>query len=430
MSPLFAPILAQLVTLSVGDRTEARYLESDDKRFEASTDLGAVLAFRWRRADLSLSYGPSLLLTPLERQPRELLVFHNAAFGSTHRWHDTSVSLLSNLSFGDINFRVAALRAPGARQTAAGPGAGGAEPTTGEDGAEPAQPSAGASAEPAQGGGTTPDSAATPQVRTFNRSVRYFASTTTLSLSHELNRHLSLGSYVAYTIGGGMDAQAQADYPVASGWQAGASGAHIYRLSVRDSFSTSLSAQQAWSSNGNVVTTLLGNEDWSHALGRRTSSTLGAGVSLSRFSQDNGLEAISVFPTFTAGLGHEELLARGNLSLGVVAYSAPALDPLRATIDPRVGVGSNIGWSRDRFSMNASGGAALSIADPANDAGAIDSLEGAFITAYRVSEGVLVDAGIRGAAQDFQDTATLIPPSWACFVGVSFGHEFQLKGGR
>ena len=114
MLSLLAPILAQLVTLSVGDRTEARYIAGDDTHFEGATRPLAGLAFGWKRAALTLVYAPSITVTPLERTPRDVLFFQTAALVGSYHWRRTTLSVTEAVGYGQLSFRVQAFADPGA----------------------------------------------------------------------------------------------------------------------------------------------------------------------------------------------------------------------------------------------------------------------------------------------------------------------------
>jgi hypothetical protein len=427
MSPLLlAPIFAQTITLGLGDRTEARYLvQQDDRRWEGSTTPGAALSFRWRRSSLTFGYSPSFTLTPLDSKPRTLTVYHFVGAQTDYRFRYTTLSLSSGVGFGKINLQVAAVQNPGtgAPDTGNNPptdgGVGGNQPPLGQP--TTPEPGAGAPTDP-----TTPP--ITPQEpAVVDRTVRYLTWTTTAGVAHRLTREVSLGATMGYSTAGSYGDGEDDTYTRISGWSVGASASHHYLLSRADSFVTTVSAQRTWSDNDNNVTGLAANEGWIHRYSKRTSSDVGAGLSLTRFAQFDGLVAISVFPTFSAGINHNASAARGGLDLNLRAFSAPVLDTVRATVDPRVGVGASVGWSRDRFSTNLSSSAALSIADGDNEAGAIDSASGSFSMSYNVMDYVAVDSGVRANVQQFRDI-TVVPPTWAVFAGVSFGYAFTLKG--
>ncbi len=430
MSPLLAPVFAQILTLQVADRTEARYIDYEVEETEGSTSPHADLSLGWGRSDLSIGYGPSFTLSPLEKKPRQLLIFHDAGVSAGYRFKRSHLSLSSSLGWGEINFRLAPLRGPGAPDADAGD-----EPAADADAepdADPTQVDAPDAAPPddPQPSQPNPNDPSAGQLSIIDTTVRYYTSTTTLTLTHGLTREVSLGAQAGYVRAGGLDAESRVFYAVQSGWFVGGSGDYTYRLTGRDAFVSSASLVQYWSSNDNKTTSLSGQETWQHVFGRRTSGALGAGLNITRFSQADGLRGFSVFPTFQASLGHEVSLGRaGTLGLGLYAYSAPALDPLRALVDPRLGFGASIGYVRKRFSLSLNGATALSLAPKDHDAGAIDSIQGDARVAYRIADLVEVDAGARYVQQQVQDV-TVLPSSWSAYVGVNAGYLMRLYGKR
>jgi hypothetical protein len=427
MLPLLAPVFAQLITLGVHDRTEARYLDSYDSRYEASTAPGVELTFTWPRYDLSLGYDTSLLVTPLEEQPRELLVYHTASFVTSYRFRHTVLSLSSTGSFGEVNFIVQPLQTatPLTPDDVTGDAPGAAEPEPAQPNA-PAQPQPGAT--PGAMPGAMPGVGAVPlQPRVFNRTVRYGTWATTANVAHDASRELKLNAFASYNMGGALDEAERANYPLTRGTVVGVAAANTKVWSARDGFVTSLSLQQAWSSAGNRALSGVARETWNHKFDKRLSGFLGGGVSVTRISQDNGLVAISVFPDFATGLAYQRLLARGTLSFALGAYSTPVLDPLRATVDPRIGTAGSIGWSRDRFSTSLSGGLAISTAPKDANQGAFDSYQASYVASYQLADWFGLDAGGRLAKQQYQETNT-VPLSYAVFLGVNLAYDIPLVG--
>ncbi len=429
MSPALAIVFAQVINLGVHDRTEVRRVVLNDHHYEAETTPSATLAFLWPHYDLTLNYGASLLELPLESKSRRLLVYHTIVVGTSYQFRRTKLALNSRTSFGELNFLVAALANPTLQpQPAANPGDTATPPAgqTGGDGMT--------TTPPAQGGdGTTqPKPPTTPaegvqQTRAVNRAVRYETSTTTAQVTHTLSRELTLGASTSYTIAGGLDAPARVDYPTVRGTTVGVQGTHVLRWTGRDSFVLDATGQQAWSSNRNVVTSLLGTENWRHAFDKRSGSVAGVGISVVRFARFDGLVAYSIFPTFQLGVAQSTLVARGTLNLQANVYSNPALDPLRATIDPRLGAAVSVGWTGKRFSTSLTGNAAYSVAPQVNNAGAFDALRATFLMGYRLTDWLVADTGARVAQQTFQNTS-IIPISYTIFAALNLGYERALNG--
>lgn len=425
MLPLLVPVLAQMLTITVGDRTEGRYQKVDDRRWELTTTPGIALDLRVRRYNFSLGYSPSLLVTPLETKPREYLVFHDLSASTGYSWKTTSVSFGSTLRFGEVNFRTAPLQNLGGGQPVPTPGG---EPgvtpdpgTTPDPGAMPT-PGEGPAVDPTAPGGQA-------QTRTVDRIVNHIESITTLSVSRAFTRQFSAGGYLSYGVTGAIDERDRLDYPLTAGWTLGGTAYHTQPVGSRDAFVTSALGQAGWGNSGNNVSMIQVDEAWKHTLRPQTRTTLGVGVSVTRTAQTDGLVAVSIFPTFVAGIDDTEKLAGGELYASINTYSNPVLDPLRSTVDPRVGASAFLSWTRAAFNISLNGSAALSVAPEGNDASSTDGYAGAASMGYEVIEGLSVDTGARGTARSVQG-ATVVPPSWAIFAGVSVGHAFVLKLGR
>ncbi len=414
MSALLAPLFAQLVTLGVADRTEVRYLEPSSYRYEGSTRPSARLQLAWPRLEVSFGYGASLSLLPLDSPDRELLVYHTAFVGMSYRIKRTTIAVTSSGSYGEVNFRALALGSaqPGRPQT---------NPTddpTGQPKPDPNKP-----ADPA-GMPTTNNTQLQPRV--VDGIVRYGVWSNALTVTQEVTRQFRIAGVTSYTMAGAIDSDARDDYPVTRGTSVGLTGTYVWAWSKRDTFVTLVGLQQAWSSNGNRVASLFGGESWVHRFDKNTTSTLGAGLSATRVPFGE-FSAYSVYPTFNAALIHTTKVARGALSLTLSAYSAPALDPLRATLDPRLGSSGSVTWSRDRFSSRVGGGAAISIADSDNDNGAFNNFFASAGIGYRIATWAQADAGAAMAQQAYQGQTT-IPLTYVAFAGLTIAVAAPIAG--
>jgi hypothetical protein len=431
MSALLAPLLAQLVTIGIADRTEARYLTSSDYHYDGATRPSVRLQLATPHYNLSLGYGAGFTLAPLESTPRDLTVYHSASVTNSYQLRHTSFTLGASASFGEINFLTQALNAPATTPTPASTAPATPNNETPTDGGAGTQkPDPGKLVGPAITPGVAP--AGQPQQQHIDSTpVRYGTWSTFVGVTQQVDRALRLSANASYSVAGSLDQAERANYPLTRGTNVGVSAGYLWLYSGRDSFITTVSLQQAWASisnqvTGNQVTSLFGNEAWGHRFDPYTTSTLSLGLSTTRvpFGQ---YSAYTVYPTFGAFLTHSERVARGTLTLGVGGYSAPSLDPLRATVDPRLGASGSVGWSRDRFSARLGGGASVSIADSGNNAGAFNNKSASAGTAYRLTDWMQVDAGGSLAEQAYQGRTTL-QLSYAAFVGLTFGVAAPITG--
>jgi len=419
MSPLLGPILAQLVTLGVSDRTEVRHIIADVKYSEVATLPRVGLDFGWKHTRLSLGYGPSITVTPLQAQDPNVLIFHAATLAVSQRWQRTTLTLSESGGYGRINFRSQALADPRSGPVVSTPAA-----TPGGTPGSPAVPTNGGipGMQPTTGGtsGTTGGNPLTG----YNRPVTFVSSVTALTLNQSLSPVLTFTSGISYLVTGAVTPEERLYYPSVRG--PGAQAGITYRASRDDGITTSASTQLATSSNGNRAWLLTATESWTHRLGRTTSTSLGSGLSLTRNSQPDGTIYYVVFPNFLASITNATKLGRSMLAFGGGVSSAPFIDPSRALVDPRLSANAFVGLSRDRFSATLTGYSGLSVATAGNQ-GALNGVTGSFNASYRLAAFVSVDSGVRTAWQSFQGN-TSVPLSFAFYAGLTFGLAVPLNG--
>jgi hypothetical protein len=428
MSPLLGPIFAQLVTLSVADRTEARYIVSDEKYAEAATSPRVGLNFGWKHTSLLVGYAPSITVTPLDSSS-QLLVFHTGAVSVSHVWARTTVMLSQSLGYGEINFEDQALagQAPapntGMNSNAAAPGT-----TTGNQPPPASMPGAisGTTTTPGSAGGMTP--LAANQIRSLNRTITFITSATTLSLTNRYSEVLTLYGDAGYVESGSVGARSDPlNYPLVKGPRGQVSAR--YRISPHDDWNSTVSTAFATSSaNDDRAWFLVATEGYAHAFDRNTKAGFGAGLSINRNSLADGTISYSIYPAFNANLSNLSKLARGTLRLEISAAAAPYLDPVRVVVDPQLGFGGGIGWAKDDFTSSLAGGTALSLGNAnANATGALNSAAGSFTLGYRLSQVWSLSTGVRAAWQTYGG-ATTIPLSYSAFFGINFALLAPLNG--
>jgi hypothetical protein len=411
MSPLIGPILAQLITVGVSDRTEGRAVISGDKYAEAATSPRAGVNFGWKHAALSLGYGANLTLPSVSQDGPRLIVFHNASLAASYRWSRTTLTFSESVGYGNVSFRdqaAAGALVPGtvpgtqpppapANNGTAGTG------TTGTGTASP-QPPAGATVNP-------------NQIRASVRVLRYATSITNVGFATAASPVLTFGGGVGYLITGSVGADKLPEYPLIKGPVFQAYGSYL--LDRSNDLRSSVSTQYASASSGDNAWYGLASEGWGHRFNSQTQSQVSAGMSITRNSRFDGLIAISFFPTFGALLTRTVPAGRGQLSYGVNASIAPAIDPVGAYVDPRFGFGGNASWSKDRFGSSLALGAGVPIATR-DGRPELNSFYSALTLSYRLGAGFAADTGVRGFWQTVGRAQT-VPPTVAVFVGLSYG---------
>lgn len=413
MSPLFAPVLAQLVTLGLGDRTEARLEFQDTNPTTAgSTGPSAILSVQGRRANFSVGYQPTFTLRPLDSAPRVLDIAHDgtADFGYRLPYRHTTFSFTERLTVSQRNFRTNALAPPsGLPAPAVGP-----DPTTPDPGA-PVEPDPGPDA---------PDAQAEAPQRAVDAVVRFGTLTTTLGVSHDASARTRYDASVSHHASMGLDRVSRREYPLAFG-ESGHAGVN-YQQTRRDRLSAQLDVAHATGAGDSFAWNSEARGAWDHMLTRRTTTNLGAGVNTSYTLSQEGLGQVSIFPTFDAGIQHSRTLARGVLGVSLAVNTRPRLDYLRATVDPQMGASTAAVWARDRTTLSLAASSGISLRD---DEDSFNAANGTFQVFYTLDAGFTADAGARAAWQTLGGD-TLVPPAWALFVALSWSGEITLHQNR
>jgi hypothetical protein len=420
---MLGPILAQLVTLGVSDRTEVRHIVTDDSYSEVATYPHVGINVGWKNATLAFGYAPSLTLTPLEAKDPSLVVYHSGAVAVSNRWQRTTVTASEVFGYGKVDFQSQALAAPGSAPVTSPPDTTG-PPTTGTT---TTMPTNGGTPTGTPGTGTQPQTTNTAlanQFRATNAVLPFASSVTTVGFTQLVSAVLTLSGGVSYQVSGDPTNQNDIVYPVVKG--PGARLAAAYTPTHYDTVTTSASTQYAASVNSNDAWLVFANETWTHQLDRNTAASFGAGLSLTRNSQPGPLVYYSIYPNFVVGINHASLVGRSTLTVGLNASSAPFLDPVLAQVDPRISTSAFVSFTRDKFSSSLSGGTTLSLAT-SGDNGAFSAIFGAFGLRYALGTAASVDGGVRGTYQTFEGQTT-IPLSLAIYAGITFGDIVPLNG--
>jgi hypothetical protein len=427
MSPLLGPILAQLVTLGMSDRTEARHIVAQDSYSEVATLPRVGLNFGWRRTSLSLNYGPSITVTPLEAKDPYVLVFHSGTLTLSQRWQRTTVSVTASGSAGRINLRTQALAGGVVTSTpVATPGGtaapGGAMP--------PAMGGTGGTMQP----GTM--SSNTQLGLALDRPLTFVSGTAALNVNQLVSARLSITGGVSYFTSGSVDDDPNSIYPTVRG--PGAQVSAAYRPTYDDLFTTYVITQLADSGNGNRAWLLSANEVWTHRLSRDTKASLGTGLSLTRNSQPIGYVFYSIYPNFLASITNMTRIGHSVLTSGAGAYSSPFIDPARGLVDPRLGANVFTAYNKDRFTATASAATGLQLT-AGSGTGVLNTVTGVVNSSYRFGDALTLDSGVRWAWQALRGTTTVttaegtttyttVPVSLALYVALTVNLSVPLRG--
>ena len=434
MVALLGPILAQLVSLSIADRTEAREIAglSTVPYTEYATRPLVAIDSDWRHTRLTLSYSPALTLTTLGEENWMLLVYQTAALTGSYQLRRTLFSVNESVGYGEQSFQQLTL-AGGGPTVAQAPGPVGA-------GGGPAPTAVGTvlNGVPTTGANGTATQA---QLRALNTPIHVVSLSTTANVTYTESRNLSYGGELGYTVGGATREAERASYPFMGGPRGSVFAR--YGWGHMDSVTSTVNLQYSHATEHlgarDAATMMLvtvpaqsiwfgtWNETWTHGFNRNTTVQLGGGLSASRspVANDGSVVAWTIFPTFNAGVTEKAIVARGTLGLGLLVSSAPTLNLTTLTVDPQLTATAKAAWTRDRFFTGIAGGTAFSIS---NVQGSSDfqSATGAASVGYILGRAVSVDAGVRGAWQSFGGV-TSFPFTYAAFVGLNFGARVPLR---
>jgi len=418
MLTLIGPILAQLVTVNVADRTEARVVATDTTYYEAETYPNVSVALQERRLTLSAAYLPTFTISPLDQKPHQYLLFNTVNIGAAYAWRKTTLTLGGTLSYGKQNFRVLATSGGGVPLPSNTPAA----PTTGmaPGGVTPV-----GGTSPA--GGTTTGSSPTtatqpgPTIPSQNNSLLFRSYTAMANVTHSVSPAISWVASGGYLLTGPVHESDRANFPSAEGPIASFQARQ--QFDHANSVNGALTLQYTHLSDGieTWLSTLTTN--YVHAFDVRTSVILGVGVSGGRNSRPDGYVAYSIYPTFIAGLFDTERLTPGVLTLNLTASAAPSLDFDTLVIDPRLNFVGGATYTRDRFFSTVNAGTTYSISG--EDVGAFSAVTGSAGLGYRLADAVTVDAGARVAYQRYEGR-TALPFTYVGYVGLSFALSDRL----
>lgn len=443
MHALLAPVLAQVVTLGLADRLEARYVVSATQRdangvttipavrqFDGinTTTPSGVVKFDLRRASISVGYAPTLTLVPLIETPREFLVYHRALLAADYRFKHTTVAIGTTAGYGERDFALEALMPRTTAGTTPQPNQ--ATPDNRQNPNPPngTPPPAGGTTAGTTGtgntqGGTTPGNTGPQTIRPVAGKVNFADFRSFLSINHAVSRPLTLRLQGGYGISGGTTEADRKNYPVATGPDA--TLAARYTADPRNAFVTTLTAVYVRktpdpeipnSGTRTYYATL--TEDYVHGFTRQTLGIFGAGVSFSRQRGDADLAALySIYPVLRAGVSHSGRVAQGMLTVTADVNTQPLVDLNTARVDPRIGTNLAVMWNRDRFSLIANGASTISV--QREGVRAFSSVLTSVTARYDLGAGFGADLGGRTAFQRYygQDT---IPQTWVMFMGVTY----------
>jgi hypothetical protein len=411
MSLLLLPILAQALTLSAGDTSEAR-IRSDDtgQHVDLVTTGNLALSLGLKRTTWTLSYSPSVTQLGLGESSSLLVLFNAGNLNINLRLSSrTTLNFSESASYGLQNLRALAVSAP---QTNFGNTTGSPADTN------PPQPG---STGPASGGSSSSTgTAGTPVLAAPEyATIKYGSFSSTIGLAHILDHNWMTGAIASYSDSGGLDAHSETIIPRAHTYSGRATLSRV--LGPRDQATTlALANYTLTEPTAEAFFTSL-SISWAHRINNLTSSSLSIGEAYSNSTALNGAHSAAVLPIAGATLLLNKVgsLAGGRLSATAETSVAPMVDRLTGSAIQMLNSTVGVIWNKRRFTLQSGVFGATVIGNQSQ--AAVVSTYGAVESAsYQLDRRHwTVTAGSRQALQRFansQQTLTL----WSAFASITY----------
>lgn len=396
MTGLLAPLLAQALTLTLGDDSDLRArVEEKELSWDVTTIPNVTLRLDTRKVGYSLSYAPSISFLSIGTEDESTTVLHNVNLTATARFKRTTAALNQYFSMGTTNYRLDA--APALTGGATEP-----EPEGPEPGAPPTIP-------PGQQG-------------SVNEVVTVGSSTTSLGLAHVVTRRSTINEYASYTMAGGLNEPSRQAYPLQRGFGAGLG--YVFTPGQRDTLSTNLTGDVVYTDPDvrSLVTTL--RESWGRSWSSGFVVTVGVGATYLRTDRGAQTEealVVDVGPVGSLSATYRWGAHGANYALTATVGSTPAVDRFTGYVDPRVLWLLSLSRSKRRLTLEASATGAHST-DPDSIA-PLSTVGGSVGAFYQLTDELALRAGGSASVEVISPEDDHPPPLWLFYVGFSFSTQ-------
>jgi hypothetical protein len=338
------------------------------------------LALGWSALQLSLGYGPRLVVAELVGgSSPSLLLLHEASASLRYQRTRTQVAVGHSLSIGE-------------QYLGKLPQASAADPLA------PPDPTV---------------SRATPLAN--SQSLRIRTETTSGLASYLWTRRIASEATVAYGVGGGADGAARALQPrlrtlaLASSLR--------FRWSARQDLGTAAGASRVRTSNGyeHWIATL--SEAWSMRWTPLTSSNLSVGAAWRETQRPDKTKSSEPAPIASSSISHLFRMARGNGALQAGASLAPNVNVLTGELQLAVQGSASAGVQRKRSAAELTADALQTL--PADATRATRVVGGGIRLTQQTAEWLLLFAGLRLQHQQIADTSLSLALQWAITAGCT-----------
>jgi hypothetical protein len=417
-------ILAQAVSVTAADRTEARArIQASDLRFDAETRPAFRLTLTSPRTSYAFGYVPTITALAFGVPDEgEVIVTQSGDASAQFRWEHTTFSISEAGQYGIRNFRAMSVGAtpPPSGTTGTTP-PGGTTGTTPPGGTGPTPP----------GTGTTPAPIgpnASSQFQLIDEDITLASSQTTAAL-HQIFSPRTLGTVIAgYEYGGGIGEKSARFLPIRKGpsatvsflWRATRAD-DVSTISDGTSLETGSTVQPGTTLRAQIVD--LG-EKWTHRWAPALTGSFFAGAAAA-WSSSDGLprrETSALVPVATASLESTFGVSGGRLHSSSFVQFAPIIDRFTGDFDQRIQWVFDVSWSRYRLSLlgNFSGAQSVLPREAFSNTTVLpfNYYSGSASVLYRFTREVSAETGLRAAwsRADGPDAPLL----WSVFVAGTY----------
>jgi hypothetical protein len=401
MFALLVPLLAQALSVGVGDRTEARVRSTDGQgSVDLVTQATGGMRFTSPRYRWELTYAPTLTQLSLAQSSTSQLVVHNGMLAEQLRLSPrTTAFFAETATYGLQNFRVQSVSSPGS--LGAGVSSNPSDATA--SGTPTTQPTPGS-----QSG--------TSSLGVVDQTTRYVALSVSGSLSHQFSRRWRGDISTGYAMSEGVDSASRIRFPQLK--QLYGESSAYFAATQRDSLNLTARAERAdmpsiMSAYGETLE--LG---WSRRLSAFTRTRLTAGEAFIVWDNANGDKRRILLPVGSAGLTFAGRIGRGrSMQVSALERVAPVIDRFRGTVYPQATSTLTVSATFDKLMPYASAFAAITGGSVPRTSrysyGAILSL------AYRLSKSFVVEAGVRQSVFWLTDGSPTTS-SWVAYLAATF----------
>jgi hypothetical protein len=394
MSFVVASLLIQALSVSLGDRTEARVRTGDGSaQVDLTTQGRAALQLQMPRASWELSYVPMWMRlgvanptgTSLESQSGNLV-------GQLRLTHRTSAYFAESATYGTQNFRLLSV--------AAAPGSDSATANSVPDGTNP---------------DTAARSNAAAQSGVIDRTVKYESLSTSARLAHQLSRREATFVAASYVNTGGSNQLSLTTFPRTKTLTGNAGISD----SVSPHDSLSLIAGGAASSMPSIMSSYNGSLEagWMRTADALTNARLSAGASYWIWDGASGEKRRMLLPLVIATVTYGQHLGRTKMSVIIDERLAPVIDRFLGTVYEQWGSRGSIAFESKKVILTGSAYAVLNMGSVPHSSryvsGAAESIS------YQLNKQFMVEFGFRQAIFGLGESgpATVL---WATYVAVAY----------